>query len=267
MIGIAAGTLGSLVGLGGGIITVPALIYLNRVFPEVFEISPQVAVGTSLIVIIFTGLSSTLSYMKLQKVDYRSGFIFFIGSGPGGIVGAWLNSYFNVETFLLYFGIFMLFVSTLLMLRNRIKPLEVKPGKHTITNNYTDHHGVEKMYGYHPPIAIIISFFVGMIGGLFGVGGGALMVPAMLLLFAFPPQIAVATSMLMILLSSITSSIAHISMNNIDWLLALILVPGAWFGGKLGVYINSKLESNTIVIILRIALLIIGFRLIYQGIS
>lgn len=136
IIGVAAGTIGGLIGLGGGIITVPALIYLSGMIPELSHVTPQVAVGTSLLVIIFTGLSSTLSYMKRKLVDYKSGFIFFIGSAPGGIVGAWLNSYFNVNTFLMYFGIFMIVIAGILMIRGRIKPLAFKKGLHTISRKY-----------------------------------------------------------------------------------------------------------------------------------
>ena len=120
-------------------------------------------------------------------------------------------------------------------------------------------------YGFHPIPGLAISFVVGLLGGLLGIGGGSLMVPAMILLFFFPPHIAVATSMFLLFLTSATSSIAHISMGNINWLFALGLIPGAWYGGKLGAAINQRLSGNTIVIILRVVLIIVGIRLIYQG--
>lgn len=63
-IGLIAGTVGSLVGLGGGIIIVPLLIGLH-------SLSPQLAVGTSMVTVVFTGLSSTLTYMKHKRVDYK----------------------------------------------------------------------------------------------------------------------------------------------------------------------------------------------------
>ena len=74
------------VGLGGGIIIVPLLIGLH-------SLSPQLAVGTSMVTVVFTGLSSTLTYMKHKRVDYKSGLILFIGSGPGGIIGSWANKF------------------------------------------------------------------------------------------------------------------------------------------------------------------------------
>ena len=91
------------------------------------------------------------------------------------------------------------------------------------------------------------------------------MVPSLILLFHFPPHIAVATSMLLLFFTSLTSSITHIWMGHVNWLYALALIPGAWIGGTLGAKINQKLPSKTIVIILRIVLILVGIRLIYMG--
>ena len=266
LVGLAAGTLGSLVGLGGGIIVVPALIYLGSFIPGLDNLSPQVAVGTSLIVVIFTGLSSTLAYMKHKTVDYKSGLFFFIGSGPGSIIGAFINKSMNVQSFSLYFGLFMILVSIILMVRGKIKPLKLR-SKYNYMRNYKNENGLETSYGFNPFVALPISFVVGLISGLFGVGGGSLMVPAMILLFMFPPHIAVATSMFMIFLSAVTSSVAHISLGNVHWLLTLVLVPGAWFGGAFGAKINTRLKGHTVITLLRVILIIIGLRLIYQGLT
>jgi uncharacterized membrane protein YfcA len=265
IVGLIAGTLGSLVGLGGGIVIVPTLLFLGSGTSLLSEISPQVATGTSLLVIIFTGLSSTIAYYKQKKVDYKSGLFFFIGSGPGGILGAWVNKHLDVNSFSIWFGCFMIFISFVLMFKDRLKPRKKKTEK-GIWRTYIDASGNEQTYGFHPVAAILISVVVGFLGGLLGIGGGSLLVPAMILLFFFPPHIAVATSMLLLFLTSLTSSVAHIYMGNINWLYAAALIPGAWFGGKLGAYINQKLPSKTIVVLLRIVLIIVGVRLIYQGI-
>lgn len=266
MIGLAAGTIGALMGLGGGIIVVPALLYFSTYTNLLGEITPQVAVGTSLLIMIFTGLSSTLSYMKHKTVDYKSGMIFFIGSGPGGIVGAYVNKALDMTSFNIYFGVFIIIISIVLMVRGKLKPvtLSVNGG---VKRTFTDLHGETFQYGYQPVIAIIISFIVGFCSGIFGIGGGSLMVPAMILIFLFPPHVAVATSMFMIFLSAIVSSITHISLGNVNWMFALALVPGAWIGAKLGAFVNQKLGSATLVLLFRIFLLFIGIRLIYEGVT
>lgn len=263
ILGFFAGTIGSLVGLGGGIIIVPALLFLSAGTSLFTGINPQVAVGTSLIVIIFTGLSSTLTYMKKKMTDYKSGLIFFIGSGPGSIIGAYVNKEFNLASFSLWFGIFMIFVSIVLFLKDKIKPLNQSSSG--IARTYTDEKGQVHNYSFQPVIGILIAFAVGFFGGLFGIGGGSLMVPAMIIFFVFPPHVAVATSMLIIFLSSITSSVTHIIFGNINWLYALALIPGAWYGGKAGALLNMRLESKTVVNLLRLVLILVGARLIYQG--
>jgi uncharacterized protein len=264
IVGLIAGIIGSLVGLGGGIIVVPMLLSLGSYITVFDDVSPQVAVGTSLLVVIFTGLSSTLTYMKYKKVDYKSGLIFFIGSGPGGIVGAYVNKLFDTSSFSIWFGLFMIFVSIILMVKNKLPQMKERNGKKVI-RTYINEEGNERSYSYQPVPGVLIAFVVGFISGLFGIGGGALMVPAMILLFMFPPHIAVATSMFIIFLSSSISSITHIALGNINWLFAAALIPGAWVGGRIGAIINTKLQGKTIESLLRIVLIIAGFKLIYEG--
>jgi uncharacterized protein len=264
LIGIAGSSLGSLIGLGGGIVIVPSLLFLGSLSAFGY-ISPQTAVGTSLFTMIFTGLSSTLAYMKHKTVDYKSGLIFLIGSGPGSILGAWVTEILDLKSFNLFFGIFIIFVSFVLLLKDKLKPIPFRKDK-GIVRSFTDNSGKIFEYGFNPTTGVIISFFVGFLSGILGVGGGALMVPTMILFFFFPPHVATATSMFMILPTSILSSITHIALGNVDWLLALALVPGAWIGAKVGVYLNTKLKSKTIVFLLRTILIIVGIRLIYQGI-
>ncbi|MGM0845833.1 MAG: sulfite exporter TauE/SafE family protein [Bacillota bacterium] len=266
LIGLFAGALGSLVGLGGGVIIVPALVFFGSYTALLEDLSPQVAVGTSLIIMIFTGLSSTLSYIKHKTVDYKSGLLFFIGAGPGSIIGAIVNQSFEMNSFNLYFGSFMILVSFILMIRNKIKPIEIFKTS-SYQRSFTDASGREFTYGFPPALGVGIAFVVGFTSGLFGIGGGSLMVPAMILIFLFPPHVAVATSMFMVFLSALVSSATHIYLGNINWLYALALIPGAWFGAKGGAYLNSKLQSAALVNILRIILVLIGIRLVYQGLT
>ncbi|MGY4689058.1 sulfite exporter TauE/SafE family protein [Salibacterium sp. K-3] len=261
--GLTAGMLGSLMGLGGGIIVVPALMVYSSIHGFFSHITPQTAVGTSLLIMIFTGLSSTLAYMKQKTVDYVAGAVFIAGSGPGALAGVWLNKDMQTDPFLIWFGIFMIFVSCILLIRHRLPSLKVR-GK-GIKRSYIDPAGNEVAYGFQPVTGIVIAFVVGMCSGLFGIGGGSLMVPAMILLFGFPPHTAVATSMFLVLLSALISSVSHVALGNVEWLYALALIPGAWFGAKIGAAVNQRLKSDTLVFILRIFLIIIGIRLIWQG--
>lgn len=265
-IGLSAGIIGALVGLGGGIIIVPALLFLAGSTELLGSLTPQRAVGVSTVIMIFTGLSSTLAYLKKKTADYKAGLIFFAGSGPGGIIGAFTNKSLQIDAFSLYFGSFVILISLVLLVKDQLKPVVFKEGKHKITKTvYQD--GQAYIYGYHPMLAVFLSFGVGFCSGLFGIGGGSLMVPAMMLLFFFPPHVAVATSMFMVFLSSITNSITHIYLGNVIWPYVLALIPGAWFGAKLGVMINSRITGKTLAILLKAVLIIIGLRLIINGIT
>ncbi|WP_232824110.1 MULTISPECIES: sulfite exporter TauE/SafE family protein [Paraliobacillus] len=93
------------------------------------------------------------------------------------------------------------------------------------------------------------------------------MVPIMVLIFRFPAHTATATSMFMILFTSISSSVAHIMLGNIMWEYVWLFIAGAWFGGILGAKVNQQMKSGTVEFLLRALLLIISIRLIWQGIE
>lgn len=263
-VGLAAGTIGSLVGLGGGVIIVPALIFLSQWFGAL-AVSPQVATGTSLAVVAVSSLSSSIAYYKQKKVDTRSALLFFAGSGPGSIVGAFLNARLTGGGILAGFGVFLIVVSFLLMIRNRLGKRQMR---WTVQRTYTDPVGGETFtYGYTKRLAILVSFVVGMLAGMFGVGGGSLMMPVLLILFHFPVHVAAATSMFMIFLSSLPGSAMHAHYGHIEWLYAALLAPGAWAGGKIGAWLSLKLKIRTLALVLRLMLIATGLRLIWDGIQ
>ncbi|MFC7443242.1 sulfite exporter TauE/SafE family protein [Laceyella putida] len=264
VVGFLAGTVGSLVGLGGGIIIVPALLYLAGFHPSFQGITPSVAVGTSLLLIVLTALSSTLSFLKQKRVDVKSGFTFFLACGPGAMVGASLTRLFQSDSFFVAFGCLMIFVSWLLRVKEKGATRKVRLD---VMRTFTDAAGTVHEYGYHRLTALGLSFLVGVISGLFGIGGGSLLVPMMILLFRFPPHVATATSMLIIFLSSIVASVTHVVQGNIHWISALVLAPGAWVGGKIGAWISSKLSSRALLNLLRIAILVTAVRMIMDGLN
>ncbi|MFC5651464.1 sulfite exporter TauE/SafE family protein [Paenibacillus solisilvae] len=260
-LGFAASIFGSIVGLGGGIIIVPSLILLgSRLTGE--EIDHPVAVGTSLAVLIVTALASTLSYTKKKRVDYRSGWLLFITSGPAAMIGSALTGHLHNGVFQLIFGIFMLLMAGLLVARDHLKPIT---RQWPIRRTYTDEEGHVHTYGYAILPALMIGFCVGMVSGLFGIGGGSLFVPVMVLLFRFPPHVATATSMFVIFLSSILGSGVHAALGEINLWIVLALIPGAWFGGRIGARIASKMTGKGLMWLLRLTLILLSSELIIEG--
>nr|WP_190276207.1 sulfite exporter TauE/SafE family protein [Paenibacillus sp. JDR-2] len=263
LLGVVAAMFGSIVGLGGGIIIVPVLMLLG---PQLTggEISHATAVGTSLTMLIITALASTLSYAKKKLVDFKSGWMFFITSGPAAMIGSALTSRFQGAAFSLSFGIFMLLMAGLLVARDYLKPINREwPIQRTIV----DAKGQGHTYGYAIVPALAIGFAVGLISGLFGIGGGSLFVPLMVLLFRFPPHTATATSMFVIFLSSILGSGMHGWLGEINYWIVLALVPGAWIGGKVGAVIAGRMSGKGLLWLLRITLLLLAAQLIYEGLT
>ncbi|WP_107727723.1 sulfite exporter TauE/SafE family protein [Desmospora activa] len=264
LIGLLAGTIGSLVGLGGGVIIVPALLFFAALFPEYSHITPQVAVGTSLILVIITALSSTISYTRQKRVDFPSAWAFFLASGPGAIVGAYLTNFFAPGSFFIAFGVIMIVNALITQFRDRLKSNTVK---WDVKREFTDHEGNIYRYGYHRPTVWIGGFLIGILSSLFGIGGGSFMVPMMVVLFQFPPHVAIATSMFIMFLSSIVGSITHFIQGNIDWIAVLLIAPGAWFGGQLGAWISARISGKWLMIGFRIVILLVAVRMIIQGLA
>lgn len=259
VIGLVSATFGSIVGLGGGIIIVPALMYIAPALLD-RDISTATAVGTSLSVLIFTALSSTLTFMKEKKVDFRSAWVYFITSGPAAMIGASLTGFFAPRPFELAFGLFMLLMAVLLILRNKLKPAAIE---WRITRTFTDAQGAEHAYGYNIPAALAVGFGVGFISGLFGIGGGSLFVPVMVLLFRYPPHVATATSMFVIFLSSILGSATHGFHGEIDLYSVIALAPGAWVGGWLGARFVRRMSSGALLWVLRLTLIALAVKMIW----
>ncbi|WP_173915740.1 sulfite exporter TauE/SafE family protein [Halobacillus sp. Marseille-Q1614] len=264
VIGFITAFIGSIAGLGGGVILVPILLFLGDLSDTYSWVTPQSIVGISLVVMIFTGLSSTLSYLKHKRVDLKMGTVLLIGSIPGGITGSWLNQFFETDGFALLFGVVMILVSLAFFIpRNRSFGLSKLKG----VQREKFIGGETYRYEFPIVISIIFAFGVGVLSGLLGIGGGSLIVPAMILLFSIPPHVATATSMFMIFFASISSSATHISLGHVEWGNTIYFIPGAYLGGMVGAAVNRRLNSQAVEWFLRVLLILIGIRLIWQGIG
>lgn len=256
-IGLAAGMSGSLVGLGGGFIVVPALAFL---FPDM---QPSLLAGTSMAMLLCNSISSTYVYAKQKRIDYKAALAFATASIPGSIIGALLANHISGKIFFICFGIFLIVIALLLLFKPN-NPI-AWPFKPTVRRSFIDHSGERFEFSYHMPTGIIISFFVGFLASLFGVGGGSLMIPTMTLLLCFPPHIAVATSMLQIFLSAVVSTSTHAFLNNIDWLMVLFLAPGAIIGGQIGARLAKRLPAKLLLRLLSVFLILVSLRLLVNG--
>ncbi|GAA6825598.1 sulfite exporter TauE/SafE family protein [Helicobacter pylori] len=253
LIGMISAIIGSLIGIGGGIIIVPTLVYLGSKTDLLTGITTQTAVGISSLTLVFTGLFSIIAYRKKGKnaIDLKHGFLFSIGIIPGSLVGAYLSRFLNDVYFNIIFGIFLFIISIVLIVKDYLASKKSSDAEKKVNT----------------PVAIIFSFFVGISAGLFGIGGGVLMTPLMIIAFNFSPHVAVATSMIIIFTSSLASTLGHIVQGHVIWHYGLVLIIASYVGTKIGVTINRKIDSAKLSNLLKIVLILMSIYLIYKGFS
>ncbi|WP_311202016.1 sulfite exporter TauE/SafE family protein [Aquibacillus koreensis] len=267
LVGFLSAFVGSIAGLGGGVILVPTLLIFYELFDSFSWATSQNIVSISLIVMIFTAISSSISYYKKNRIDYKSGFIFVAFGVPGGMLGSWLNAFINTDRFTLYFGLLMIAMFFFFFIRKKTPQKQVEHTGVWMVERTIHMKGNTYHYGFSILAVMVVAFLVGVLSGLFGIGGGSLMVPAMMLLFHFPAHIATATSMFIIVFLSMFSSITHVVLGHVNWEYVWLFIPGAWLGGTIGAKVNQKMKASTVEGFLRILLLIIGIRLIWQGLQ
>ncbi|WLV23891.1 sulfite exporter TauE/SafE family protein [Aciduricibacillus chroicocephali] len=260
---IATSFAGALLGLGGGVLFVPIMLLFTNFLTGFEWVNPQSIVGVSLIAMIFTTITSTISNSRNGLVDFRLGFYLISGSVPGGIFGSWLSRYIQMENFPLYFGVLLLLISLLFLIEMKSGEEKIDHGKGILRILVVN--GTEYRYRISWLKPFFIAFFVGTLSGLFGIGGGSMIVPSLILLFGVPAHIAIATSLFMIIFSSGVGAITHIALGHIPWHYTLYVVPGAIIGGWLGAHVNQILNGKTLIRSLQICLVLIGLYLIVDS--
>lgn len=215
LLAVAIGLSLGLLGGGGSILTVPALVFA-------VGMPPEVAVGTSLAVVGLNALLGTVLQARRGKVNWRAAAIF----GGAGIVGAYLGSFFThfvPGTLLLVLFALLMLVVAMMMLR----PMHAGMAEHT------PHWGT----------ALAAGFGVGLLTGFLGVGGGFLIVPALVLLVGLSMTSAVATSLPIIALNSASGFLGHLSQAPLDWAVTLRFVAFGAIGVVLGVRLANRVPA------------------------
>jgi len=263
--GVFVGTYGTLVGAGGGFIIVPVLLL-------VYHASPQQASGTSLAVVFFNALSGTLAYVRQGKVDFRTGWRFALATVPGAIVGVYLQTFFSGRFFNALFGVLLLVIAVFLNLRpdatratlHRFGAGGLPPGY--VHRSLTAARGERYEYAFNMRGGLALSVLVGFLSSILGIGGGIIHVPAMVFLFAFPAHLATATSHFVLAITALVGSAGNLAAGRILYLPAAAMALGAIGGARVGAAISQRVKGTGIVRVLSLALIVVGFRLLYGAV-
>ena len=261
--GLAVGAYGTLIGAGGGFIIVPVLLLVLN-WPH------QAAVGTSLLVVAANAASGSLAYWRQRRIDVRTGLQFALATLPGAILGSFAVDLMSGRLFNLVFGILLVLVSLYLIWRperpgnvgGRTQRPEGLAGWGWTTRHIIDSRGSVFDYGFSRPWGILLSFGVGFLSSILGIGGGIIHVPALITLFDFPAHIATATSHFILSISAATGTVTQLFLGHVRLGPGVAMACGAIVGAQAGGALSHRVKGRWIVRGLALALLLVGFRLI-----
>ncbi len=266
LISVIAGLFGSLLGLGGGIIVIPALTLL-------FNIDIRFAIGASIVSVIATSSGAAAAYVRERLTNLRVAMVLEIATTMGAITGAYVSGLLVGKWLFIIFGIMMGY-SSLLMLRRRkesdkliAKPAPLADYLKLHSSHYDEALGKEIPYRVvGTRIGFVLMYIAGLMSGLLGIGSGALKVPAMDLAMRLPIKVSTATSNFMIGVTAAASAGMYFTRGDIDPFIAAPVATGVLIGATLGTRILGKLQSSTIRIAFVIVLVWVSVQMLLKGI-
>jgi uncharacterized membrane protein YfcA len=261
LLGAAVGTYGTLVGVGGGFLVVPLLLLI-------YKLSPPEAAATSLVVVCLNALSGSISYLRMRRVDLRTGVILALATIPGALIGPALAVRVPERAFKIFFALFLLTLAFVLYRRpERAAGVSAPtPGSRWhIRRTFVDRSGSAIDYHFNLPLALGISLLVGVLSSMLGIGGGIVHVPAMIHLMSFPVHIATATSQFVLAVTSAAGVAEYAARDHVVWPLALSIGSGVILGAQLGAALSHRMKGRGIVRLLTIAVVVLAVRLLWSA--
>lgn len=253
------GIVSALMGVGGGFVVVPALAMI-------YGLDPRNAVGTSSLMIVFTAISSTIAYAMQRRIDYKVGALMTLGTVPGGILGAYATNFVKSKELAALFGIFEIAIAIRMAMERGGAPRGTDGGaaggKWAWERVLVDSKGEVFRYRANIPPALAMSFLGGFASGFFGIGGGAVMVPVMVLVAGIPMHLAVAASMFMMIFTSISAASTHLLLGNVLLEYSLLLAIGIIGGTQIGARIARRLRAKWLRRAFGLFLVVVGVRMV-----
>ncbi|MGI0045830.1 MAG: sulfite exporter TauE/SafE family protein [Nitrosotalea sp.] len=240
-LGFAAGILGSMIGLGGGFVVVPALTFAG--------FSPTLAASDSLFAAFCNAVASTVSYARQKRIVYSLGIKLALLSIPGTVLGAYISDDISAPTFKLLFGIVLIASSVYIYSRRKMEPKEYNLSKQIMM------------------LAIGSSFFAGIISSLFGIGGGTVFVPLMVVAIGLSMKLAAPTSQFILMFAAASGMIVHSLLGHPDYMQAGLLSVGAFAGGIVGSRLSLKVDEKKLKIFVTIVLAVTSIKLFMDAFS
>ncbi|MCF8482390.1 MAG: sulfite exporter TauE/SafE family protein [Rhodospirillum sp.] len=274
--GGVVGFLSGLFGVGGGFLLTPLLI--------LYGVPPAVAVGTQANQIVASSIAGVLAHMRRGNVDFKMGFVLLVGGLVGSGVGVWLFALLrrlgqidlaislSYVIFLGSVGGLMFVESASALLKRRRSPggsTARGPGRHTWMHGLPLKMRFRRSKLYISAILpLLIGFMVGILAAIMGVGGGFVMVPAMIYLLGMPTQVVIGTSLFQIIFVAASTAMLQAAVNQtVDVVLALLLLAGAVVGAQIGAKVGARLRGEQLRVLLAAMVLLVCIKLAFDLMS
>lgn len=259
-----AGLVGSLTGLGGGVIIIPLLTL-------VLGVDIHYAIGASIISVIATSSGSAAAYVKEGITNIRIGMFLEVATTISAIIGAVVTVYINPSYIAVIFGLILLF-SAAMMVRKKIDRSDNDTsGKLAVffklNGTYPTEEGMKK-YAVHNVVGGFLMMFVaGIISGLLGIGSGALKVIAMDNIMRIPFKVSTTTSNFMMGVTAAASAIVYLHRGQIDPGIAMPVTVGVLLGATIGSKILVKTKTDKLKVVFAVVVTFLALQMIYNGLS
>jgi len=269
LIGVIVGGLSGLFGVGGGFLMTPLLIFLG--------IPPAVAVGTEAPHVLASSISGAIAHWRRKNVDFKMGFFLLAGGVAGSTVGVnlfkILRGFGQIDViiqflflfFLGFIGLSMLFESA----KTTIKKYRTTSLIRTKLHQHSWIHGLPFKMRFHrsklyistiPPI--LIGFIVGILSAMMGVGGGFIMIPAMVYILGMSTNVVVGTSLFQIIFVTANSTFFQSYLNQtVDIVLAALMIVGGVIGAQIGAKLGSTFKAEYLRGVLAILVLAVCIKI------
>ncbi|MBX6425035.1 MAG: sulfite exporter TauE/SafE family protein [Variibacter sp.] len=266
--GLAVGFLSGMFGIGGGFLLTPLLIFVG--------IAPVVAVATVSSHIAAASLSGVFAYWRRRALDPALAAVLLVGAILGTTAGVWLIAWLRTAgqldlaislsyvTLLGIVGALMSIESARAIFRARAggRADARRPGSHAWFHGLPFKMRFKQSRIYVSVIPVLtIGFFIGFLGAVMGIGGGFLLVPALIYLLRVPTAVVIGTSMVVTLVTMVSATILHAATNySVDAVLALILMIGGVMGAQFGAQAGQRVRAEQLRLLLGLMIMLVGLR-------
>lgn len=261
---VLAGVLGSLLGLGGGIIVIPALTLL-------FHVNIRYAIGASIVSVIATSSGAAITYVRRGMTNLRVAMVLELATVAGALSGAWLAGSLAPRWLYLIFGLVMAWSSLMMFRRIGAAPAVRRAPWADYLRLHGSYHdaavGHEVAYRVAGTrIGLGLMYLAGGISGLLGIGSGSLKVPAMDLAMGLPIKVSTATSNLMIGVTAAASAGVYFNRGDIDPFVAAPVALGILAGALAGGRLLHRVSGNLVRRLFVVVLLWVSVEMLWRGI-